>query len=116
MGTFSEMAIGGAPEPQPEQEYIWPFSLETPDIVAEGNALQHCVGGYVSRVAKKECIILFLRHADTPETSFFTIEVRGGVVAQVRGMQNCSPTPEVKSFMDVWEKKVLHRGSLPAAD
>lgn len=85
------------------------------DIVAEGNALHHCVGGYVDRVAEKECIILFLRHADAPETSFFTIEVRGGVVAQVRGMHNCSPTPEVESFMDMWEKKVLRRRSLPDA-
>lgn len=31
------------------------------DVVKEGHALHHCVGGYVDRVADHECIILFLR-------------------------------------------------------
>lgn len=85
------------------------------DIVKEGHFLRHCVGGYVSRVAEKECIILFLRHADAPEKPFFTIEVRNGKVAQVRGKSNCEPTPKVKSFMAAWEKRVLRTVKLPAA-
>lgn len=85
------------------------------EIVAEGHALHHCVGGYVSRVAAKECIILFLRHTANPEKSFYTIEVRNQKVAQVRGIQNCEPTTEVKQFMATWEGMVLHRTTLPAA-
>ena len=85
------------------------------DIEAEGNALHHCVGSYVSRMAEKQTMILFLRHAEAPKKSFFTIEVCDGKVAQVRGMQNCGPTSEVESFMAAWEAKVLHSAKLPAA-
>lgn len=31
------------------------------DLAAEGNALHHCVGSYANRVARKECVIPFLR-------------------------------------------------------
>ncbi len=80
----------------------------TPDeIIAEGQALHHCVGGYVDRVAKKECIILFLRQCEDVDKPFFTVEVRGGKVVQVRGMRNCDATPEVKTFMAQWERRVL---------
>ena len=85
------------------------------DIEAEGNALHHCVGGYVSRVAEKECIILFLRQTEELQKSFYTIEVRDQKVVQVRGMQNCEPTPEVNNFMEAWEHRVLQRAKLPTA-
>lgn len=91
------------------------FPKSPKDIVAEGNALRHCVGGYVSRVANAECIILFLRQTEKTKESFYTIEVRNGEVAQVRGLQNCEPTPEVRSFITVWKNKVLRRAELPAA-
>lgn len=85
---------------------------DTPkDIEMEGNALHHCVGRYVDRVAKQECIILFLRKCDKLEKSFYTIEVRNRKVIQVRGMRNEGATPEVEKFMDQWEKQVLQ--SLP---
>lgn len=45
------------------------------EIVEEGHALHHCVGGYVSRVANKECVILFLRKKEEPDKPFYTIEV-----------------------------------------
>ncbi|MBD5097992.1 MAG: hypothetical protein HDT35_00240 [Clostridiales bacterium] len=77
------------------------------ELAAEGNALHHCVGGYADRVAKHECIILFLRQCSDLTKSFFTIEVRGGKVVQVRGMQNCPATPEVAAFMARWERQVL---------
>ena len=77
------------------------------DIVAEGHALHHCVGSYVERVAKQECIILFLRKCENEATPFYTIEVRHQEVVQVRGMQNEAATPEVKKFMAQWEKRVL---------
>lgn len=91
------------------------FPKSPKDIVAEGNALRHCVGGYVSRVANAECIILFLRRAEKTKESFYTIEVRDGKVAQVRGLQNCEPTPEVKTFITDWKQEVLQRVELPAA-
>ncbi len=85
------------------------------DVVAEGHALHHCVGGYVDRVAKRECIILFLRRCSEEKKPFYTIEVKNRRVVQVRGMKNCSATPEVYKFMERWEKKVLNAPALEMA-
>ncbi|MBD5133275.1 MAG: hypothetical protein HDT38_02205 [Clostridiales bacterium] len=63
--------------------------------------------GYADRVAKKECIILFLRRCEDISKPFYTVEIRGGKIAQVRGMQNCDATPEVETFMAQWERRVL---------
>ena len=79
------------------------------DVVKEGSALHHCAGcGYIERVADRECVILFLRRCSDPLKPFYTIEVRGKQIVQVRGMKNCSATPEVKDFIDTWEQRVLN--------
>lgn len=81
---------------------------DTPDdVIKEGNALHHCVGSYVKRVADGECVILFLRKSAEVSKAFYTIEVRGQSVVQVRGKGNCSMTPEVEAFMEEWKRKVL---------
>ncbi len=77
------------------------------EIVAEGQALHHCVGGYVSRVASNETVILFLREKKQPDTPFYTIEVKNGEVAQVRGRNNCRATPKVESYMELWKQEKL---------
>lgn len=84
---------------------VYPSSPE--EIIAEGHALHHCVGSYVDRVAKKECIILFLRLCEEITKPFYTIEVRNQKVIQVRGMKNDNATPEVQKFMDQWTSRVL---------
>ena len=77
------------------------------EIVEEGQKLHHCVGGYVSRVAKNECTILFLRKEEQPDTPFYTMELRKGAVRQLRGDGNCDPTPDVKAYMELWKKEKL---------
>lgn len=84
---------------------IYPASSD--DIIAEGHALHHCVGGYVDRVARKKCMILFLRRCGDEGKPFYTVEVQNRNVVQVRGMENKAATPEVQKFMDVWERRVL---------
>ena len=80
----------------------------TPDeVVAEGHALHHCVGRYVERVAKRECLILFLRQCSDEDEPFYTIEVRDNKAVQVRGMKNCDMTPAVEAFITAWEERVL---------
>ena len=79
------------------------------DVVKEGHALHHCAGcGYVERVADHECVILFLRRCSDPLKPFYTIEVRGKQIVQLRGMKNCSATPEVDKFIKAWEQRVLN--------
>lgn len=85
------------------------------DIVAEGHALHHCVGGYVDRVAKKECMILFLRQCEDISLPYYTIEIRGQKVTQVRGMNNSEATPEVNDFIARWTHEVLQAPALAAA-
>ena len=79
------------------------------DLVNEGHALHHCIGGYVDQVTKNECVILFLRKCSDLQHSYYTIEIQGNKVVQVRGMKNCSATPEVKDFIDSWKQRVLTR-------
>ena len=85
------------------------------DIVAEGHALHHCVGGYVDRVAQQKCMILFLRRCEDITKPFYTVEVCHQKAVQVRGMQNADMTPEVKRFMEHWERQVLRHQDLEAA-
>ena len=81
---------------------------ETPDdLVREGHALHHCVGGYVRRVARRECLILFVRRCDDETRPFCTIELRHRRIIQVRGMNNQDPPPEVRDFLDRWTHDVL---------
>lgn len=83
------------------------------DVTAEGNALHHCVGSYIERVAKGECVILFLRRCSDDSKPFYTVEVRNQKAVQVRGTGNCNMTPEIKSFIADWERRVLS-ARLPA--
>lgn len=86
---------------------IYPKSPD--DVVKEGHALHHCVGNYVERVARHECVILFLRQCTDESKPFYTIEIRGNKPVQVRGVGNCAATPEVDRFIKGWEQRVLSR-------
>lgn len=80
------------------------------EIRAEGSALHHCVGGYVERVAKGETNIFFIRRAEKPNEPYYTMEWKNDEIAQVRGSHNCSMTPEVKAFVNIFEKKMKEYG------
>ncbi len=77
------------------------------DVIAEGQALHHCVGGYVDRVARHECVILFVRQCGDESKPYYTVEIRDRKVVQLRGMRNCDPTPKVRKFVDRFEQRVL---------
>lgn len=79
------------------------------ELEAEGNALHHCVGrgSYADRVAKKECMILFVRKCNEIDKPYYTVEIRGQEVIQMRGIGNCAATPEVQSFIDAFQRQVL---------
>lgn len=77
------------------------------DVIAEGHALHHCVGSYIDRVARKECMILFVRKCCEETKPYYTVEIRGQKVVQVRGVGNCAATPEVQGFIDAFKQQVL---------
>ena len=77
------------------------------DVIAEGHALHHCVGSYIDRIVRKECMILFVRKCCEETKSFYTVEIRGQKVVQVRGVRNCAATSEVQGFIDAFKQQVL---------
>lgn len=79
------------------------------DVIAEGFYLSHCVGDYIGRITGRECIILFIRKSCKIDKPYYTMEIRGKEIVQVRGIGNCSMTPEVKDFVDCWKRQVLQR-------
>lgn len=79
-----------------------PESFE--EIVAEGNSLSHCVGGYAERHALGKLHIMFIRKKDEPEKPYYTMEVSiSGKIIQVRGDRNCAPTEEVSDLIEMYK-------------
>ena len=58
------------------------------EIVDEGKALQHCVGGYAERHMAGKLTIIFLRRAENPEASLYTIEMHDDRLIQIHGFKN----------------------------
>lgn len=82
------------------------------ELTAEGKALHHCVGGYADRMAAGETVILFIRKAEEPDTPFYTLEYRNGVVIQCRTDHNATYEQDeaVKNFVDAWVEQVAKKG------
>ena len=66
--------------------FIFPRSVA--EIVAEGKNLGHCVGGYAARHIDGKTNIVFMRRADEPQKSWYTIEIDEKKVRQAYGKKN----------------------------
>jgi DNA-directed RNA polymerase subunit RPC12/RpoP len=77
------------------------------ELIAEGKALNHCVGTYARDFSKGLKAILFIRKADDPETPFYTVELRGKHIIQVRGENNCSADEDVQQFIEAFKEAKL---------
>jgi len=75
------------------------------DIVKEGINMHNCVGGYVERVVKGECVILFIRKHSDPDKSFVTMELRNNKIVQVRAYSNSEIDKETKAFVNAFKKE-----------
>lgn len=59
------------------------------EVIREGEALHHCVGGYVERYAEGRTVICVLRRAVEPDTPWRTVEITPmGNLVQDRGYKN----------------------------
>lgn len=59
------------------------------EIINEGKALNHCVGGYAERHSLGATNIFFIRKKDAPTEPFYTIEVNNNYkIIQCRGFKN----------------------------
>ena len=85
------------------------------EIVEEGQALRHCVGTYVKKVALEKSTILFMRKVKEPDKPFCTIEIVGDHVTQARIQQNADPPPKAKAFLSLWKSTVVETSLAEAA-
>ena len=78
------------------------------EIIDEGKALKHCVGGYAQRHAEGKLTIMFLRQKERPNKPYYTIEISNdGKIAQCRGYRNNAKSPKpqkIKDFEKVYQK------------
>lgn len=81
------------------------------EIVLEGRALSHCVGGYAERHIKGKTTILFMRNVENTEEALVTIELdeKSLTVIQAHGKKNRDPSDEEQAFIDKWLKNVKRR-------
>ncbi len=86
------------------------------EIIREGKALRHCVGGYAERHLSGKTDILFLRSTEEPNTPLYTIEMREGKLIQAHGYKNerkdengysvPSPFDACGDFLEIWTRWV----------
>lgn len=85
------------------------------ELIEEGEALHHCVGGYANRVAKGETAIFLIRRAEEPDKPFYTLELKNGQVVQCRTDHNrgYEQDQRVVDFVQKWlatvEKKTTKK-------
>lgn len=81
------------------------------DIICEGKALRHCVGGYAQRHFEGVTVIVFIRRKEAVSTPYFTVELRPGTgsIVQIHGLRNCNPDSDLQAFVDAWQKDVRQR-------
>ena len=80
--------------------------LGADEIVAEGKALKHCVGGYADRHVNGYTTILFLRDRNRPGRPLVTIEMDGSKIRQIHGWDDertaCKDNPNRESPMKLY--------------
>ena len=86
-------------------------AADADELIGEGAALHHCVGGYADRMAKGETAIFFIRRLRRPEESYYTLELRDGRVIQCRTRHNAGyeRDQEVYDFVAEWLRDVVHK-------
>lgn len=82
-------------------EFILTAPKSPDDLYVEGKTLNHCVYGYLDRIARKETAVLFIRKKKYPDKPFYTVEVNNGKVIQCRSTNNLDPG-NVASFFSEW--------------
>lgn len=91
------------------KDYMIVVPRTAKEITKEGHTLHHCVGSYISSVARQQCTILFVRSKAEPKKPLCTVEIRNNAVMQARCLRNQDPSDEIKAFLNLWKKRVLQK-------
>ncbi|WLR54305.1 PcfJ domain-containing protein [Mesobacillus subterraneus] len=81
------------------------------EMFDEGENLNHCVGRYADRYAKGEIVIMFIRRADQPNQSYYTVELyrKTNEIVQCRGKGNRSAGKDVEKFLETYKSEILSK-------
>lgn len=84
-------------------------AADADELIAEGAALHHCVGGYADRMADGETAIFFVRRLDEPDEPYYTLELQNRSVIQCRTLHNASyeGNQAVYDFVAAWLRDVV---------
>ena len=77
------------------------------EIIAEGRALCHCVGGYAERHSEGKTNIFFIRKKSEPLKPYYTIEVAAYHIVQCYGYKNnrtIAKPDEIKAFEQEYQQ------------
>lgn len=85
-----------------DNKYLIKLPSVPNDLKKEGESLNHCVGGYGSRVANGQCGVVFLRKKDFSEESLITIEVIKDRIVQMQGGEKRKPNADEMKFIKKW--------------
>lgn len=83
--------------------------ISTSELINEGKTLNHCVGTYAEKYANGITNILVIRKVNEIDKPYYTMEVKGNQIVQVRGFKNCSTTKEVQEFVEAFKESKLHK-------
>ena len=75
------------------------------EIVAEGQILHHCVGGYAARHNDGKTTILFVRRCSAPDVPLYTMEldaIKLWELKQIHGFINCDPDKDTMDKINAW--------------
>lgn len=82
-------------------------AMSPAELVAEGKALTHCVGGYSKDHAEGRTSIFFIRKTDKPNKSFYTVEIKKKWNSNELEIHQCrsykNHTPKENNHQDVIE-------------
>lgn len=82
-----------------DKKYIIRAVKSTKEIIGEGAALYHCVGGYAKSHSEGITNILVIRDKNDIDKPYYTMEIRSNKIIQVRGLRNCAPDKKLNKFL-----------------
>ena len=90
------------------ETYVCIIARSPRELTQEGRALHHCVGrmGYDRKVVREQSLIFFVRHKETPEIPFVTVEysLSERKVLQCYGNADTRPDEKVLDYVNrVWQ-------------
>lgn len=97
-------------------EFVFLVPRKASDITKEGRHQHHCVGAsdtYMSRMNEGSSFIIFLRHRQSKNIPYYTLEVTwDGKIRQFYSAYDRQPDKErVESILAEWKKEIVKRNA-----